>query len=219
MTTEKRVLIVDDHPIVRDGLAQLLDHDPDLAICGEAACAEEAQQAVESCAPDIVLVDISLGGTSGIELVKWIRSHRPDLRILIVSMHEEASYAERALGAGAHGYVHKQEGRNRIREAVRTVAFGGTFVSPSVAQKIVEKKVKTEEKDIGDPTEILSKREMDLFELIGQGYKPKHIGAMLGLSVKTVENYRVHIREKFRLKNAEELTRHAVDWLRNKSEE
>jgi len=212
--TEKRgVLIVDDHPIVRQGLAQLIDQEHDLRVCGQAEDAHGAMQAIKELNPDLAVVDISLKDTSGIELIKDIKVHFPGLPVLTLSMHDEGVYAERALRAGARGYVMKQEATERVVTAIRRVLSGEMYVSESVAAKMVSKLVAGPAQTGGSPVDRLSDRELEVFRLIGAGYGTREMAEKLHLSVKTIETYRAHIKEKLDLVDANELLRTAINWV------
>ncbi len=211
---EKRgVLIVDDHPIVRQGLAQLIDQEHDLHVCGQAQDAHEAMQAIRKLSPDLAVVDISLKDTSGIELIKDIKVHHPGLPVLTLSMHDEGIYAERALRAGARGYVMKQEATERVVTAIRRVLSGEMYVSEGVAAKMVSKLVAGPAQTGGSPVDRLSDRELQVFRLIGTGYGTREMAEQLHLSVKTIETYRAHIKEKLGLIDANELLRTAINWV------
>ncbi|MBM4142861.1 MAG: response regulator transcription factor [Lentisphaerae bacterium] len=213
-TARRRVLIVDDHPIVRAGLTHLIRGEPDLDVCGEADNASDAQQSVAEKRPDLVLLDISLQGANGIELTKTIAVHFPELPILVLSMHDEHLYAERALRAGARGYVMKQEATGTLLRAIRKVLDGGLFVSDGIATRMLKTYVSegsAERSRRG--VESLSDRELEVFELIGRGVPTREIARRLRLSVKTVETYRTHIKNKLNISNAAELVQRAVRWL------
>ncbi len=210
---KRGVLIVDDHPIVRQGLAQLIDQEHDLRVCGQAEDAYEAMQAIKELNPDLAVVDISLKDTSGIELIKDIKVHFPGLPVLTLSMHDEGVYAERALRAGARGYVMKQEATERVVTAIRRVLSGEMYVSEGVAAKMVSKLVAGPAQTGGSPVDRLSDRELEVFRLIGAGYGTREMAEKLHLSVKTIETYRAHIKEKLDLIDANELLRTAINWV------
>jgi DNA-binding NarL/FixJ family response regulator len=211
---EKRgVLIVDDHPIVRQGLAQLIDQEHDLHVCGQAEDAHAAMKAIRELAPDLAVVDISLKDTSGIELIKDIKVQHPGLPVLTLSMHDEGIYAERALRAGARGYVMKQEATERVVTAIRRVLAGEMYVSEGMAAKMVSKLVAGPAQAGGSPVDRLSDRELEVFRLIGTGYGTREMAEKLHLSVKTIETYRAHIKEKLDLLDANELLRTAINWV------
>ena len=208
---KKRILIVDDHPMMRQGLAQLINNEPDLAVCWEADNAGQAIDVVSAHKPDLVLADISLPDKNGLELIKDIHVLCPGATILVVSMHDETLYAERVLRAGARGYIMKQEGGKKLMAAVRHILGGQIYVSEKMSARILEI-FSGGRKDAGSPIEKLSDREFEVFQLIGQGKGTRDIAEHLHLSVKTVEVHRANIKEKLQLKSATELVRHAVRW-------
>lgn len=211
----RRVLIVDDHPIVRNGLGQLIGQEDDLTVCGEASDAIEALECARALKPDLVLVDISLGGSNGIELTKTMRERCPDVAVLVLSMHDESLYAERALRAGAKGYVMKQEAAETVLKAIRKVLQGGLYVSESVAARLLQEFVEGSSEPSRGGVEALSDRELEVFELIGGGIATRDIATKLRLSVKTIETHRAHIKQKLNLKSGTELLHHAVHWSEN----
>ena len=207
------VLIVDDHPIVRQGLAQLLNGEPDFIVCGEAENARKAMQAIADIKPDVAIIDITLQGTNGIELIKNIVAQWPDLPILVLSMHDESLYAERALRAGAKGYVMKQEATEKLTGALRRIINGQIYVSEKLADKMMRKAIDGKAMQDSSPVSILSDRELEVLQLIGQGHGTRQIAEDLNLSVKTIESHRAHIKEKLNLKTAPEMVRFAVQWV------
>jgi len=207
------VLLVDDHPIVRQGLAQLLNTEPDFIVCGEAENARKAMAAIEDLKPDLAIIDITLQGTNGIELIKNIVAQWPDLPILVLSMHDESLYAERALRAGAKGYVMKQEATERLTGALRRILNGQIYVSEKLADKMMRKAIDGKAMQDSSPVSILSDRELEVLQLIGQGHGTRQIAEDLNLSVKTIESHRAHIKEKLNLKTAPEMVRFAVQWV------
>jgi DNA-binding NarL/FixJ family response regulator len=211
--TRKNILIVDDHPMMRDGLAALITAQPDLAVCAQAADAREALQAIESLRPDLVLMDISLPGKSGLEAIKDIQSLAPGLATLVLSMHDEALYAERVLRAGARGYVMKQEGGKRIMDGIRAVLEGKVFVSEKMSARIMNAFTGRRAAEATSSVESLSDREFEVFQLIGRGRSTKEIADQLHLSVKTVEVHRVNIKAKLQLTTSPELVHYAVRWV------
>jgi len=211
--TRKNILIVDDHPMMRDGLAALITAQPDLAVCAQAADAREALQAIESLRPDLVLMDISLPGKSGLEAIKDIQSLAPGLATLVLSMHDEALYAERVLRAGARGYVMKQEGGKRIMDAIREVLAGKVAVSEKMSARIMDAFTGRRAAEAGSTVENLSDREFEVFQLIGRGRSTKEIAGQLHLSIKTVEVHRVNIKAKLQLATSSELVHYAVRWV------
>jgi DNA-binding NarL/FixJ family response regulator len=209
----KRVLLVDDHPIVRQGLAQMIDQEADLQVCGQAQGAVEAMEAIGREAPDVAVVDLSLPDGNGIDLVKQIRERWPGLAVLVLSMHDESLHAERALRAGAKGYIMKQEATETVLTAIRRVLHGDTYVSERMAERMLAKLVQGKAASPGgSPLERLSDREFQIFEMIGRGEVPREIAKQLGLSVKTVEAHRERIKEKLDLKSGAELIRLAMSY-------
>lgn len=208
-----RVLLVDDHAIVRDGLAQLIQREEDLMVCGEASSAEEAVQAATKYNPDLAVVDISLGGANGLELIKNLNAMRRGLPILVLSMHDEAHYAERALRAGATGYVMKRAGREQIMEAIRTVLAGEIFVSEAINKSMLHQYLHGSEGREASPISRLSDRELEVLTLIGRGLSSKEIAERLHLSQKTVDSHRTHLKEKLNLPGAAELVKFAFEWV------
>ncbi len=211
------VMIVDDHPIVRQGLRSLIDQEEDLHVCGEAGSAGEALKALGQLKPDLLLVDISLKGPDGLELTKSVRSLEPSLPILIVSMHDEALYAERVLRAGANGYIMKEEVSLNVVQAARKVLSGDIYISDRMRQKILRGVAGQRGNPATSSIERLSDRELEVFRLIGEGRGTRQIAEQLHLSVKTIETYRAHIKEKLGLENATELVRQAVQWVEQQS--
>jgi DNA-binding NarL/FixJ family response regulator len=210
---KRRVLIVDDHPLMRQGLAQLINQQPDLVVCGEAEDVPQALRQTSELKPDVVIVDLSLRGSDGIELIKSLRLQYARLPILVLSMHDEAIYAERALKAGAWGYIMKQEATNQVLSALRRVLEGEIHVSQSVSSRIVQGLVGGSGISKRSPLERLSDRELDVFCKIGRGAATREIAAELNLSVKTIETYCAHIKEKLRLQSQRELVQHAIRWV------
>jgi DNA-binding NarL/FixJ family response regulator len=184
---KNRIFIVDDHPIVRKGLTQLINQEPELVVCGEAENAESALELLKKVKPDLAIVDISLRGIDGIELTKLIRARFENIPVLVVSMHDESLYAERALRAGARGYIMKQEAIEKMMEAIRKVLRGELYVSERVSANIVKRFVDGKAEGVSSPEELLSDREMEVFQLIGQGFGTRQIADQLHVSVKTVE--------------------------------
>jgi DNA-binding NarL/FixJ family response regulator len=207
-----KVLIVDDHPIIRQGLSELINHEPDLIVCGHAEDAPEALVKIKESEPDMVIVDISLKETSGMELTKDIKAQYPNLPVLALSMHDEALYAERMLRAGAKGYVMKAEATENVVTAIRKILSGQIYVSDKMAAKMVRKLVGGSP-DVGaSAIERLSDRELEVFHMIGQGFGTRQIAERLHLSIKTIETYREHIKEKLNLEDASELLQYAIQW-------
>ena len=209
-----KVLIVDDHPAVREALSARIASQPDLEVCGEAEGVTEALRLVSEKKPDVIIVDISLSDGDGIDLIKRIKARDETARMLVWSMHSEALYAERALSAGALGYLTKEQASDRIIEAIRQVLAGKMFLSPAMSERLLRRSVGRGVPKITDsPVEALSDRELEVFRLIGQGTKPQEIADRLHLSVKTVETHRDRIRRKLDLRDANELVCYAVKWV------
>lgn len=217
--TKARVLLVDDHPIVRQGLGQLINEEPDLTICGEAEDFQAALTALDDTKPDVAIVDISLKDRSGIELVKEIRARKPELPILVLSMHDESLHAERVLRAGAKGYIMKQEATEQVMNAIRRVLRGEVYLSERMASRMVNRLVAGPQNVGGSPIERLSDREFEVFQMIGQGVGPSDIAEKLGLSVKTVETHRERIKEKLNLASGSELIRYAMQYVMDEMRE
>ncbi len=211
-----RILIVDDHPAVREALAARISRQPDLEVCGEAADVTEALRLIADTQPDLAVVDISLKASNGLDLIKRIKDHNHSVRTLVWSMHNESLYAERALRAGALGYVNKDQATNTIIDAIRRVLQGKVYLSDAMAEKLLHRSVGEGRKEIARlPIETLADRELEVFLLIGNGLKTAEIAEQLHLSVKTVETYRDRIRQKLDLSDGTELahcaTQHVVE--------
>jgi DNA-binding NarL/FixJ family response regulator len=210
---KKQILLVDDHPIFRHGLEDLLEKQDDLAICGHADSAPTALAEMRRLNPDMAIVDISIKGSNGIELVKQMKAELPDLPILVLSMHDESLYALRALKAGALGYVMKAEALQHVIGAVRRVLDGRIFVSPRFGEKLIFKAVHGSESESVSPVDRLSDRELEVLVMLGKGHNTKSIADELHLSVKTIETHRAHIKEKLGFTDASEMVRFAIDWV------
>ncbi len=208
-----KIIIVDDHPIIRKGLSDLINQEKDLEVCGQAEDAHEGLQAIKTLNPDMVVVDISLKETSGIELIKDIKTQHPNLPVLALSMHDESLYAERALRAGAKGYIMKAEATEKVITAIRKVLRGELYVSDRMAAKMVRKLVGSGPAVGSSPIDRLTDRELEVFLLIGQGRGTRQIAEKLHLSVKTIETYRAHMKDKLNLENAAELLQYAIRWV------
>lgn len=211
--TRHRVLIIDDHPLLRRGMSALLSDAPDLNVCGEAENAKDALQAMRDLVPQVALVDINLPGANGLELIKLMLAEQPKLRILVVSMHDETLYALRSLRAGAKGYLMKAEALDQIVTAVRKVAEGNIYVTPRFSERLVFKAIQSLEGGMGSPVDRLSDRELEVLRLLGKGLGTRDIAHTLHLSVKTIETHRAHIKEKLGFKEAAEMVRFAIDWV------
>jgi DNA-binding NarL/FixJ family response regulator len=210
-TTRARVLLVDDHPIVRQGLSRLINNEPDLLVCAEAASAEQAVAAIALHNPSIAIVDIQLDGFDGIELIKLVRQRHPDLPMLVLSMHDESLYAERVLRAGARGYVTKQEAPEKVMTAIRRVLMGEIYVSEKIASRLLHSLAGTSKVALESPLQRLSDRELQVFRLLGSGLSVRQIAVKLGLSVKTIETHREHIKGKLNVTSSSELLRYAIE--------
>lgn len=208
-----RVYIVDDHPMMREGLAQLITDEPDLEVCGESDTGAKALTNVSVLLPDLVLTDITLPDKNGLELIKDLLSLLPNLKILAISMHEESFYAERVLRAGARGYIMKHERGERLMEAIRRVLAGGIYVSEQTSARILEQFTGKTSENGGSPVQKLSDREFEVFQLIGEGKTTREIAEHLHLSPKTIEVHRLNIKQKLGLKHASDLIRSAVRWV------
>jgi len=207
-----KVFIVDDHPLLRQGLAQLINQEEDMSSVGEAGDAKMALQGIEKSKPDLAIVDISLKGTSGIELTKDILAKQPKLLVLIISMYDESIYLERALRAGAKGYLMKQEATDHVITAIQTVLRGDIYVSEKWKSRLVNMFGKWGAKVTGPSAERLSDRELEVLQLTGQGYSTRQIADELHISVKTVESHYANVKNKLDLKNSHELIQYAVQW-------
>ena len=213
--TKKRILVVDDHPIVRQGLALLIDREPDLVVCGEAEDAMGAMHVLASAKPDFLIVDLSLNGPDGIDLLKNVRTTHATLPVLILSMHDELVYAERALRAGANGYIMKQVATERVLVAVRRILAGEIYVSDRIANRMLKHYITGPGTLRNSSIADLTDRELEVFRLIGEGHGTRQIAEELHRSIKTVESYQAHIKEKLSLRSARELVQHAIRWSMN----
>jgi len=211
--SKRTVFVIDDHPIVREGLTQLINREPDLTVCGTAEDIYEALKAMQTLKPDIALADISLKGADGIELIKNLKIRMPALPVLVLSIHDESIYAPRALRAGARGFIMKQEATENVLLALRRVLSGEIYLSKRMANKMLQQFVGAPGIAQKFSIDRLSDRELEVFRLIGQGHGTRRIAEELRLSVKTVESYREHIKEKMTLSDASELVQHAIQWL------
>jgi DNA-binding NarL/FixJ family response regulator len=212
---KSRVLLVDDHPIVRQGLALLIDRETDLCVCGEAGGAHAAFNAIATLRPDMVVLDISLNGPDGLDVLKEIRTKTTNLPVLILSMHDESIYAERAMRAGANGYIMKQEATEKVLVAIRRILQGDVYLSDRLTNTMLQQFVRGGSPAKGSPLVNLTDRELEVFRLIGEGHGTRQIAEELHLSVKTIESYQAHIKEKLALRNARELVQHAIEWTVN----
>jgi len=212
------ILLVDDHPLMRKGLAQTLANEVDLNVVGQVDSAEEALDRIDDLVPDLAIVDISLPGMSGMELIKHLQSRVPETKILVVSRHDETLYAERCIRAGARGYMMKMEAGDEIVKAARQVLDGRIYVSDEINERLLQSMAEGGRERVGQsPLEVLSDRELEVFELTGHGASTRDIAERLHLSVKTVESYRARIKKKLQLDSANELMKHAVQWVESES--
>ena len=211
-TKRAKVLLVDDHPIVRRGLAQMINQEMDLIICGEAESTQEALEVIELQKPNIALVDLSLKDDSGLELIKDIKARFPEVLTLVLSMHDEVFYAERVLRAGAKGYIMKQRATNQVLVAIRRVLAGEIYLSDAMSSKVLHDITGKKPERAGSFIDRLSDRELEVFRLIGTGLGTRQIAEKLSRSVKTVETYRGNIRLKLSLKNSSALVQNAIQW-------
>ena len=213
---KRTVFVVDDHPVIRWGYISLINQEPDLEVCGEADTAFEALDKIPEASPDLAIVDISLAGMNGIELTKQLQVLHPDLPVLIVSMHDEVLYGDRALRAGARGYIMKREVRTKIVEAIRRLLRGGTYLSDQMSTRLLNQ-YQGGRFDERSPIERLSDRELEVFELYGRGYSTREIAEALFISRKTVESHRNRIKDKLGLESTSQFLQRAVQWVQSQS--
>ncbi len=216
MSMKRTVFVVDDHPVIRWGYISLINQEPDLEVCGEADTAFEALDKIPEASPDLAIVDISLAGMNGIELTKQLQVLHPDLPVLIVSMHDEVLYGDRALRAGARGYIMKREVRTKIVEAIRRLLSGGTYLSDQMSTRLLNQ-YQGGRFDERSPIERLSDRELEVFELYGRGYSTREIAEALFISRKTVESHRNRIKDKLGLESTSQFLQRAVQWVQSQS--
>lgn len=214
-TKTRRVLVVDDHPLLRQGLALLINQQQDMRVCGEAEDAHAVMQSIAQMRPDIIILDISLKGPDGLELLKCIRGVYPELPVLILSMHDEAIYAERALRARANGYIMKQEATEKVLVALRRILNGDVYLSENMSKKMLQQYIGGAPSMLESRIAALSDRELEVFSRIGEGRATREIAEELHLSIKTVETYQAHIKDKLSLRSGRELIQHAVQWKMN----
>jgi len=208
-----RILVVDDHPTFRRGLAAAIAEQADLVVCGEAEDAQKALEAMRRLKPDIAIIDISLPGTNGIELIKQMAAEQPGLAFLVLSMHDETYFALRALRAGARGYVMKAEAPSEILAALRKIRNGDLYVSPRLGDRLIFRAIQSLEEGSGTIIDRFSDREFEVFQLLGKGLGTREIAETLHLSAKTVETHRAHLKEKLGCKGSSEVVRFAIDWV------
>lgn len=211
-----RILLVDDHPLVRERLAEVIHREADLTVCGEAEDRHEALALITAKQPELVIVDLTLKNSDGLELIKDIHSRWPKVRMLVVSMHDESLYAERVIRAGAQGYITKQEASRNILLAIRRVLAGGLYLNEKVAMNIVSRLTAHDGSAAANPAEQLADRELQVFELTGRGLNTNEIADRLHIAVKTVETYRARIKEKLKLKDSSELLQWAISWTHSR---
>ena len=216
---KSRVFIVDDHAMFREGLRQLIEYDLGLTVCGDAPDAATAREGIRQSNPDVVIVDITLADSSGLDLVKTLRTDYEDLPVLVVSMHEESLYAERALRAGAMGYVMKNEPAKTVMAAIHSVLRGEIYLSRKMSSSVIARFMRGETEKPMSPLDLLSDRELEVFRLLGQGKGTRQIAQDLGLSIPTIQSFRNRIKEKLNLKTAPELVLHAIQWVQSGSTE
>ena len=214
---KRRIFIVDDHAMFRDGLQQLIDREADLTVCGDAAEATKALEGIGKSKPDLVIVDISLSGKSGIDLIKAIKDEYEDLPVLVVSMHEESLYAERALRAGAMGYVMKQEPAKVVKTAIRKVLAGDMHLSEKMASSVISKFMRGTDELPPSPLEKLSDRELEVFRMLGLGRGVRQIAEEMGVTIPTINSFRNRIKEKLQLSSSTEVMLHAIHWSREEA--
>ncbi len=216
-THQRRVLLVDDHPIVRQGLAKLIEQEHDLTVCGEAEDTAGAMRLIEQLTPDLAIIDLTLKDASGLELVKQVKAQHEELPILVLSMHDESLYAPRALRAGAKGYIMKQEAPESVVTAIRRILGGDVYLSERMTSQMLSHAASGKPMTAVSPIDKLSDRELEVFELIGHGLSTREIAERIHRSVKTIESHREHIKEKLDLANATALTQRAVQWVESAS--
>jgi DNA-binding NarL/FixJ family response regulator len=209
---KKRIFIVDDHPLVREWLANLINRQSDIKVCGEAGSASEGLRLIARANPHVAIVDISMEGGSGVELIENIKATHPEVAIVVLSMHDESLYAERALRAGARGYIMKREATGNVLQAVRLVIEGKFYLSKKMANVLTEKFVEGKPPVTGSLVEVLSARELEVFQLLGRNYSTRQVAEKLRISVNTVQSFCARIKEKLTLSSATELLREAVLW-------
>jgi DNA-binding NarL/FixJ family response regulator len=214
---KRKVFLVDDHPLVREHLRALLQREQDLEVCGEAGDAPTALSLITREEPDLVILDISLKHSHGLELLKDLQNLLPRLPVLVLSMHDETLYAERALRAGAKGYITKEEATVSVLSAVRKVLAGQVYLSERMAGRMMQKMVKGSPEQAGSPLEALADRELEVFQLVGRGMGTRQIAEELHLGIKTVESYKARIKEKLRLADGNDLLQHAIQWEQGRS--
>ncbi len=212
-----RIVVVDDHPMVRERLAELINREPDLQVCGEAEDRSGALQVIATTQPHLAIVDLTLKASHGMDLIKDLQALHPNVRVLVVSMQEESLYAERVIRAGARGYITKQEATRRVMQAIRTVLAGEVYLSQQLASQLLTRVVGQQRPDAALSVSSLADRELQVFELIGRGFSTRQVAEHLHLDVKTIETYRARIKEKLTLKDASELLQRAIAWVHSRT--
>lgn len=210
-----KILVVDDHPLVRQGLAQFINQEKDMEVCGEASDGYQALQIIGDLKPDLVTVDIEMEGLSGMDMVRNMKVQYPDVPVLMLSMYDESLYAERALRAGARGYMMKQEEPEKVVQAIRIILNGDVYVSEKATSKILKLLSDSKSNEQSSTVDRLSDRELEVFKMIGENYRTRHIATKLHLSAKTVESYKARLKQKLILKDAAELARYAAEWMKS----
>jgi DNA-binding NarL/FixJ family response regulator len=218
VSEKKRIVLVDDHPLLRQGIGQLINATADLEVCGEAGSRAEAMEVIQRAQPDLAVVDLSLKHERGLELVKDLRVQQPGVRVLVLSMHDEDLYAERVLRAGARGYIMKQEAADKVIEAIRCVLSGSVYVSERISRRIVHQAVGAPAGASRNKVAHLSDRELEILLLIGKGHGNQRIARQLFISVKTVETHRANLRQKLGLASGADLLQHAIHWAQEAGE-
>ena len=211
-----RILLVDDHPLVRERMAEIINQEPDLMVCGEAQDRAGALAAMAAHRPELAIIDLALKDSDGLELIKDIRLHWPNVLMLVVSMYEESLYAERVIRAGARGYVTKQEATRDILSAIRRVLSGRVYLNENVSARIIDRLADRSVPGAATPAEMLADRELQVFELLGRGLAVNEIARRLRIATKTVDTYRRRIREKLNLQTSSQLLQHAISWTRRR---
>jgi DNA-binding NarL/FixJ family response regulator len=209
--SKRRILVVDDHPLVTEWLTNLIDQTPDLTVCGEAGDTKGALEAIARTNPDLAIIDLSLGGESGIDLIRTIHDKFPSVTMIVLSMHDERVYGERSIRAGARGYIMKRESSTKVIEAIHQVLQGNTYLSKELTELFAQKFV-SGSGSAGAPMSVLSTRELEVFQLIGQGYETREIATALQVNIKTIQTYCTRIKEKLKLSSGAELLREAMRW-------
>lgn len=212
MTSKAKIFLVDDHPLVRESLTGLIHQTSDLTVCGEAADIPSALESITRTKPDLAIIDITLGSESGIDLIRALRERFPDVRLIVLSMHDERVYAERAIRGGARGYIMKRESTGKIIDAIREVLSGGMYLSKDLTELFARKFVAGPSHSTNGTLDQLSDRELEVFQLMGQGYETRQIAETLNVNIKTVQTYCTRIKDKLKISTGAELLREAIRW-------